>query len=270
LSLTGCSAVPSNPTAQSQAPSPTPAQSDCAETPTGTLNNANVSRVDVRSGSAAVSGMASMGQLVGYNFQGEKNQKFSYVPQDSDLCVWVYTPDNKILKNAELPMNGSYVVQVATKKGAKAFSMELYVGDRVIDPDVLSEFRGDGESGSSVNPSTSNSNPSNQSQRSFSRSDFPKAVCGDGLPTDPSAYPVSLYSVRVPDTDANLSKAISDFCRDAFRKIAKDTGEEVVQIASFIDQQKAQDFAKLLNSEMNGAVVGAPTIKTKSNTGDGE
>jgi hypothetical protein len=220
----GCAAMPASSSAQ--APSPTPVQSDCAEAPTGTLNPANVSRVDVRSGTAAVSGMASAGQLVGYNFQGEKNQRFSYTPQDSDLCVWVYTPDNKILKAAELPMTGSYVVQVGTKQGKKDFNIQINVSE-------------------------------------FSSADFPKSTCGDSLPTDLSKYPVSFYPVLVSYTEDNLREAQSKFCTDSFQKKSKDTGEQIVQISSFLTQKKAEAFANFVRPDISEVKLGSATVVTE-------
>jgi hypothetical protein len=225
LSLAGCSSMTPKSTVQPQSASPTPIQSDCAETPTGTLSNANVSRIDVRSGSASVSGMASVGQLVGYRFQGEKNQKFSHTPQDNDLCIWVYTPDNQILKTLELPTTGPYVVQISTKQREKAFNMQLYVSE-------------------------------------FSIADFPKSICGDPSPTDPSKYPVSFYPVIVSYTEENLNEAKAKFCADAFQKTSKDTGEKIIQISSFLDSKRAEAFANFIKPDMNGVTVGSATVVT--------
>jgi hypothetical protein len=254
--ITGCASSASSP-ATAVSPSPASAQSGCPEAPTGTLDPNNVKRIGILSGSTSISGIAKQNQLLGYAFRGEAKQKFSYTPTDPDLCVWVYTPDNKVLSDLELPTSGSYTVQVAAKQGTKAFNMELSVGDRVSSVPVAP---------AEVSPSSSSS----QSDSTFSRSDFPKAECGDPLPTDPSAYPVSFYPVRVPDTDSNLRQATSSFCQDSFRKRAKDTNEKIIQIASFTSEQRAQAFAKMLRSEINGVSVGSPTVRQQFNTGAGE
>jgi len=52
----------------------------------------------------------------------------------------------------------------------------------------------------------------------FSLSDFPKASCGDPLPSNSSDYPITFYPVFVPYSDDNLAKVRSSLCQDTLKK----------------------------------------------------
>jgi hypothetical protein len=98
----------------------------------------------------------------------------------------------------------------------------------------------------------------------FDKEIFPKPVCGDSLPLSSSAYPVQLYPVLVDYTQQYLQKITSSFCADAIRKNDKDTAKEEIQVASFLDANKARLFQEFLGRNFSGARVGKPT-KIESN-----
>ena len=100
--------------------------------------------------------------------------------------------------------------------------------------------------------------PANTTATRISRSNFPKASCGDPLPTNPNDYPVDFYPVYLPDSEANLQLA-RRFCQDALSKRRKDTGTIAVQVSSFTSKQKAIEFRDILNSETTGSNVGPAT-----------
>lgn len=102
--------------------------------------------------------------------------------------------------------------------------------------------------------------PTLQSNQLFSVSDFPKASCGDPLPSDSNEYPINFYPVFIPYSDANLGKASSHFCQDSLKKRRKDTGELVVQVSSFTSKEKAIYFAVFIRSEFENSMVGEPTV----------
>ena len=112
--------------------------------------------------------------------------------------------------------------------------------------------------------SDSTSAPTNssilQSERQFSRSDFPKASCGDPLPSNSSNYPINFYPVFVPFTNENLANIRSHFCQDSLEKRRKDSGKLAVQVASFTSKDTAMEFVEFISSEFEGADVGEPTV----------
>jgi hypothetical protein len=98
------------------------------------------------------------------------------------------------------------------------------------------------------------------SSYSFSHSNFPQVSCGDSRPNDPNAYPVRFYPVKIPYSEANLSKVRALFCTDALKRSNKKTNIAWIQVASFNDLEQARAFAKFVGTEINGAIVGEPNL----------
>jgi hypothetical protein len=97
-----------------------------------------------------------------------------------------------------------------------------------------------------------------------------KEVCGDPSPMAPDAYPVRFYPVSVEYSDRNLELVKKHFCQDARKMLSKSLGKEVLQVASFTSQEKAQAFKEELSQHFSQSRVGDPTIveKPKSDVGD--
>jgi serine/threonine-protein kinase len=89
----------------------------------------------------------------------------------------------------------------------------------------------------------------------FNSVDFPQKSCGQALPKNSSAYPLRIYPVYVNFNSATLSSIKARFCRDAFVKTRKDTNTKVIQIASFLDPDKAQQFSKFIEIRVGSAEV---------------
>jgi hypothetical protein len=253
--LTGCSngVAPSQTGATPQAASPSQSSSQaeaCPPAPDDALKPGKAEDLVLDASPKEVSGMANSSQYVSYRFTAKAKQKLLYSPNEQNLCVWVYAPNLQIVKGAELSVDGTYVVQVAALKGSQTFNLNLSLLEENQPVPSLSTSRGDVESSISS---------------TFSKSDFPKASCGDPMPSDPKAYPVSFYPVNLPNTESNLNQARSQFCGDAYVKRSKDTGEMMVQVVSFMSKEKAEDFAALIRADISGASVGSPTVKQWSN-----
>jgi PBP1b-binding outer membrane lipoprotein LpoB len=122
-------------------------------------------------------------------------------------------------------------------------------------------------------PTTSQKNQqpiSTQPQKSVELPEKAEKVCGDRPPTDPKAYPVSFYPISVEYTDRNLELVKKHFCEDAIKIQSKSLGKEVVQVASFTSQEKANSFKDKLSQHFSQATIGQPTIveKLASDVGD--
>jgi hypothetical protein len=106
--------------------------------------------------------------------------------------------------------------------------------------------------------------------QSVSLPDKAETVCGDRSPTDPKSYPVNFYPVSVEYSDKNLELVQKHFCEDAIKIKSKSLGKEVVQVASFTSQEKANSFKEKLSQHFSQATIGEPTIveKPKSDVGD--
>ncbi|MGC9503154.1 hypothetical protein [Baaleninema sp.] len=186
------------------------------------LSGDRVTEVSLQYQRVRQSGTVTHGEAVGYQFEAKSGQRLNY-QVSSNLCVWLFSPDNQLVETATLPKDGNYVLQVSAENRRTDFEIEM-----AIDP--------------------------------FDRSDFPQAECGDAKPTDSAAYPVNFYPVNAPYSSQNLQKAKSLFCRDAYKKYRKDSRDYSVQIASFTSLEKAQTFADIVSSEISGVSVGEPTV----------
>jgi hypothetical protein len=100
---------------------------------------------------------------------------------------------------------------------------------------------------------------------SFPSASFPRETCGDPLPSDKSLYPINYYAVFVPDEGDNLEVIRSEFCADAFSKLDKATGENVIQVASFYTE-KVHEFVSLMEKNFGeGAKLGKPSVVNYNN-----
>jgi hypothetical protein len=121
LSITGCQTI-ENPLTNIS--SNAISSSGCAEKPMVSLSEKDVETVSFNESTITKSGQVSANKNIGYTFTATTGQKLSY-STDADVCLWVFSPDNEILKGGELSKNGKYVIQVAAPKGAKTFDLVL-------------------------------------------------------------------------------------------------------------------------------------------------
>ena len=216
----------------------------CPNEPTATLVSSNVEPISLDEGAIAKSGTVSSNKHIGYTFNAQSGQQLQYQTED-DLCLWLYSPENKLVTSTELPTTGKYTLQISTPQGSQSFNLSLgFKAKEVV------------QTRENFSTSKAQSNPIFK----FSRSDFPKSLCGDPKPSNPKDYPVNFYPVHVPYSERNLVIAKSNFCEDSFPKISKDTGEKVIQISSFANKQKARDFGLFISSEFSEIKIGSPTV----------
>ena len=124
LSVIGCQTI-ENPLANVS--SNAISSSGCGEKPMVSLSGKDVEEVVLNESTVTKSGQVSASKNVGYTFTAKTGQKLSY-NTDADVCLWVFTPDNAILKGGELPRNGKYIIQVAAPQGVKTFDLTMGLG----------------------------------------------------------------------------------------------------------------------------------------------
>jgi hypothetical protein len=206
--------------------------------------------------------MVSNNKSVGYTFEAKAGQKLKY-QTDTDICIWVYTPDNQVVSSKDLPQTGRYTIQVSAPKGSKTFELNMSLETATAEISRSSTAAPASQSTETSSASTSTNAVSSTALPQFSKSDYPQSVCGDPIPTSPNVYPVNFYPVNIPYSEENLAKVHAYFCRDAFPKLSKDTGDKVIQVVSFTSLDKARAFANLVKLEIRGATVGSPTTVYK-------
>ncbi|MEB3882267.1 hypothetical protein [Lyngbya sp. CCY1209] len=115
--------------------------------------------------------------------------------------------------------------------------------------------------GSPPTPETQESEAATEkpSVNPFSEVRFPMASCGNPLPKSDKDYPINFYPVFIDHSEANLEKIKSEFCRDSFPK-RRESDQLFIQVSSFTDRAKAQDFADFLAETFGSAEVGQATV----------
>lgn len=88
-------------------------------------------------------------------------------------------------------------------------------------------------------------------------SEYPKAACGDVVPSTPGTY--NLYPVFTDYSPGTLHFIVNNLCRDAFQ-IRRENGQLSIQVASFTSISRAVDFASLIEERIGSSEVGEPTI----------
>jgi hypothetical protein len=163
LSIIGCQAI-ENPLANVS--SNAISSSGCAEKPTVSLSGKDVETVALNESTITKSGQVSASKNIGYTFTAITGQKLSY-STDADICIWVFTPDNEIIKGGELPKNGKYVIQVAAPQGAKTFDLKMSLG-------LL-------ETASSTPTASPTNNPENTSENTSENNNSQSSLENDNL-----------------------------------------------------------------------------------------
>ncbi|WP_199318567.1 hypothetical protein [Leptolyngbya sp. FACHB-541] len=84
---------------------------------------------------------------------------------------------------------------------------------------------------------------------------FPRSTCGDSSSgSDDTWYPVFVDS-------GNLESIRNSYCADAVATKREDTGVETVQLASFTDRSRAEEFASAVKGE-----IGQPSLPEEPET----
>lgn len=95
----------------------------------------------------------------------------------------------------------------------------------------------------------------------------PQKTCGDPLPEATTSAPVNFYPVIVDYSEKNLYLVRKYFCEDALKRFSKMVEKDIIQVGSFANQEKANEFKIKLAQYFAGAYVGEPTIlKASSDT----
>ena len=107
------------------------------------------------------------------------------------------------------------------------------------------------------NQSVNNSQNNTDSSTTDHVPNFPLSSCGDLDPGGKNAW----YPVFITNSQANLFLVRRDYCQDAFPKYRKEKGITSIQVASFLDPPKAEQFAQIRRDRIDNAEVGQPTIR---------
>ena len=175
LSLIGCQTI-ENPL--TNVSSNAISSSGCAEKPMVSLSGKDVETVALNESTITKSGQVSASKNIGYTFTATTGQKLSY-STDADVCLWVFSPDNEILKGGELSKNGKYIIQVAAPQGAKTFDLKMSLGVLETAANTPTVSTTDTPEGTSVN--TSKNTSERTSERTSENNNSQSSLENDNL-----------------------------------------------------------------------------------------
>ena len=175
LSIIGCQTI-ENPL--TNVSSNAISSSGCAEKPMVSLSGKDVETVALNESTITKSGQVSASKNIGYTFTATTGQKLSY-STDADVCLWVFSPDNEILKGGELSKNGKYVIQVAAPQGAKTFDLKMSLGVLETAANTPTVSTTDTPEGTSVN--TSKNTSERTSERTSENNNSQSSLENDNL-----------------------------------------------------------------------------------------
>lgn len=117
ISIAGCQGN----VQQNQSNTKCPSQSKVA------LTKNDVEKIVLDSNDNSKTGMAGVNRPIAYSFLGKKGQKFNY-KTTNDLCIWLYSPELKLLDNNILPEDGQYFLQASPAEGSGTFELKMSLG----------------------------------------------------------------------------------------------------------------------------------------------
>jgi hypothetical protein len=88
----------------------------------------------------------------------------------------------------------------------------------------------------------------------------PQKTCGDPLPRATMPASVNFYPVIVDYSEKNLDLVKKHFCEDALKRFSQMAKKDIIQVGSFANQEKANEFKIKLAQYFTGVEVGEPTI----------
>jgi hypothetical protein len=121
IMLCGCVSSRQSPSASSISQTET---DSCSDQPKQPLSPQSVDFVVLADKEEVVSGMVNRDKQMGYIFDAKSGQTLEYQTSDK-VCIWIYTPDNKVLGNGRIPRDGKYVVQVSAHQGSTTFNLKM-------------------------------------------------------------------------------------------------------------------------------------------------
>lgn len=96
----------------------------CPKRPEMPLQEESINTLEFKEDELAKSGIINQNETIGYRLQGKSEQELKYETNDN-ICVWVFTPENEVLKQTELPIDGTYIMQVTTPVGSRSFDLTI-------------------------------------------------------------------------------------------------------------------------------------------------
>ena len=109
----------------SPSPNPLPTKSvTCPDKPLESLSASDVKNINLSATAVKESGSISAGKMKGFTFKAKKGQQIEYKTSEN-LCIWVFSQDNKLITGKTLNSDGNYTLQITVPQGTTTFNLEM-------------------------------------------------------------------------------------------------------------------------------------------------
>jgi len=94
---------------------------DCLSKNKLELTKDNVKPLDFNDGNIAQSGIIKQGEKIGFSFTASAGDKFEYQTKDENICIDIYAPNNQLVNDINLPVDGNYLIEVYLPQGSQSY-----------------------------------------------------------------------------------------------------------------------------------------------------
>ena len=109
----------------SPSPNPLPTKSvTCPDKPLESLSASDVKNINLSATAVKESGSISASKMKGFTFKAKKGQQIEYKTSEN-LCIWVFSQDNKLITGKTLSSDGNYTLQITVPQGTTTFGLEM-------------------------------------------------------------------------------------------------------------------------------------------------
>ncbi len=109
----------------SPSPNPLPTRSvTCPDKPLESLSASDVKNINLSATAVKESGSISAGKMKGFTFKAKKGQQLEYKTGEN-LCIWVFSQDNKLITGKTLSSDGNYTLQITVPQGTTTFDLAM-------------------------------------------------------------------------------------------------------------------------------------------------
>ena len=98
---------------------------DCLNQNKQELTEDKVKALDFNQGAISQSGIIKQGEKIGFSFTAKARDKLEYQTEDNNICIDIYAPNNKLVNDINLPLDGKYLIEVYLPQGSQSYTINF-------------------------------------------------------------------------------------------------------------------------------------------------
>jgi septum formation topological specificity factor MinE len=104
-------------------------KSNCSTALASPLKLSNVKSLLESANSQKINGIADSDKPVGFVFSAKAGQLINYT-SSGDVCIILFSPENKPMTPGEIDADGKYLIQVSVPEGSRTFTLNVEVNNK--------------------------------------------------------------------------------------------------------------------------------------------